>query len=103
MLFSFLEMYGFEEVEVVLLLLLLLKSLRRHFVLGLQVNAFSCQNGILPPLFIGFDSNTLFNNLLLSSFVYEATPFLLSIGHVHLHILFNIPDIVFLSYIFCAS
>ena len=26
MLFSFLEMYGFEEVEVVLLLLLLLKS-----------------------------------------------------------------------------
>ena len=52
------------------------------------------QNGILPPLFIGFDSNTSSNSLQLPV-LHVATPFLLSIDRIHPHILSSAPSTVF--------
>ena len=54
----------------------------------------SCQDRILPPLFIGFDSNTSSNSLL-SPVLHVATLILLSIDHVRPHNLSNVPSIAF--------
>ena len=60
------------------------------------------QSGILLPLFIGFDLNTLSNSLQLP-LLHEATLFLQSIDHVHLHSPSNAQDIVSLYPISYAS
>ena len=60
---------------------------------------FGYQNGILPPLFIDFDSNTLSNSLLLP-LLHEATLFQLSIDCVHPHSPSNAPSTASLSLVF---
>ena len=62
----------------------------------------SCQNGILPPLFIGFDSNTSSNSLLLPV-LHVATLIPLSIDRVHPHNPSNVPSIASPILISCAS
>ena len=63
---------------------------------------FGCRNGILPPLFIGFNSNTLSNSLLLPV-LYVATLILLSIDCAYSHSPSNAPSIEFPILVFCAS
>ena len=65
MLLSFREMYGLGEVGAVTKVLLLAVGKDIVEVLQNLSNFLGCRNGILPPLFIGFDSNTSSNNLLL--------------------------------------
>ena len=61
-----------------------------------------CQNRVLPLLFIGFDLNTLSNNLL-SSVLHVVTLILLSIDHVRPHNPFNVPGIMFPILVFYVS
>ena len=60
-----------------------------------------CQNGILPPLFIGFDSNTSSNSLL-SLVLHVVTLIPLFIDHVRPHNPSNIPSIVCPVLVSCA-
>ena len=62
----------------------------------------NCQIEILPPLFIGFNLNTLSNSLQ-SPLLHEATMILQSIGHAHPHNLSSALGIVFLYLIFYTS
>ena len=63
---------------------------------------FGCQNGILLPLFIGFNLNTLSNSLL-SPVLHVATLIPLSIDCAHPCNPSNAPSIAFPVLIFCAS
>ena len=60
------------------------------------------QDEILPPLFIGFDLNTLSNSLL-SPVLHVVILILLSIDCVHLYSLSNVPSIVCPFLVSCAS
>ena len=103
MLLSFLEMYGFGEVGAVIKVLLLL-LVGKDIVEVLQnlSNFLGCQNGILHPLFIGFDSYTSSNSFQ-SPVLHVVTLFLLSIGRVHPHILSSALSTAFPILISCAS
>ena len=63
---------------------------------------FGCRNRILPPLFIGFNSNTLSNSLLLP-LLYKSILFQLSIDRVRSHSPSNTPNIEFPILVFCVS
>ena len=96
-------MYGLGEVGAITKVLLLLLLVGKDICCFKNLSNFlSCRNGILPPLFIGFDSNTSSNSLL-SPVLRVATPFLLSTDRVHPHILSSAPSIVFPVLISCAS
>ena len=92
-LLSFLVMYGFGELGVVTLLLLLL-LIWDICVLKFKQMVWTVQSGILPSSFINFDSKFLSNSLQLLLF-HEAILFLQFIGHAHSHNLSNVPDIEF--------
>ena len=92
-----------EEVGAMIKVLLLIVG--KDMVLCCFQNSsdfLSCQNGILPPLFIGFDSNTSSNSLLLPV-LHAVTLIPLSIDHVHLHTPSNVPGIVSPVLVFCTS
>ena len=78
------------------------KTLLLECSFGSSSKYFCCQNRILPPLFIGFDSNTLPSSLLLL-LLHKAIPFQLSIGHVHPYSLSSGPSTTSLFYVFDAS
>ena len=105
MLLSFREMYGLGEVGAVTKVLLLLVG--KDILLDLccfknSSDFLSCRNGILPPLFIDFDLNTLSNSLLLPVLC-VVTLILLSIDHAHSHTLSNVSGIVSPVLVSCAS
>ena len=69
---------------------------------GILSRFVNCQIGILPSLFISFDSNTSSNSFQ-SPLLYEATLFPQSIDHVYSCNLSNVPDTAFFCLISCAS
>ena len=87
-------------VAKVLLLLLVGKDIVEVFQ---NLNdSLGCRNGILPPLFIGFDLNTSSNNLQ-SPVLHVVTLILRSIDRAHPHTLSSAPSTAFPVLVSCAS